>query len=135
MPGSRPFPRPTRRHRADIRAWTAYQCRHASTVELIARTLLVVVMGALAALALVHWATPCADATLCAVLALPGRLPRCYRRLQARLLRVRQQQLLGTAQAMATDPTPGAALRLGAVLAKAAVIGLQLDELERSLQA
>ena len=129
--------RPTRTERDNAAAWSAYQSRISQQIEVALRVFLATVVGVLLTLALLHWATPCAEAALCLLpAALPGRLGawwRCRcRRLHMQLLRTRLLQLLGTAQAMAMDTRPDGALRLGAVLARAAALRLDLERLERA---
>lgn len=124
--------RPTRNLRRDVAAWTAYQCRHTSTVEAIARTVLATIIGVLLTVALVHWATPCAQAALCwAPLAMPQQqLRRLCRRLHMAVLRARLTQLLGAAQQAALDDAP--ALDLANLLVRAAGVRLALERLERA---
>lgn len=133
---------PTAADRDNAAAWTAYASRTADQAERAVRLLLAAVIGVLLALALLHWATPCADAALClAPLALPRqlhqhlrhrlryRLRHLFRRLHMALLRTRLKQLLGLAVQMALDEDP--APQLGAVLVKAATVRLTLSRLER----
>lgn len=128
--------RPTAQERDDAAALAAYLSRYESQAERAVRLVVATVLGVLLALALVHWATPCAEATLCSgagALALPGNLQlwlrhQC-RRLHIAVLRVRLQQLLCTAQQMALDDRP--ALHLASVLAKAASVRLELAHLLR----
>lgn len=134
--------RPTPTERDNVAAWLAYNDRVQAQARGLLRVLLAAVIGVLLAVALIHWATPCAEAALClAPAAAPGRWRaaalatawrRACRRLHMGLLRTRLQQLLGTAQEIALDPHADAALRLGAVLAQAASVRLQLARLERA---
>lgn len=137
--------RPTRTERDNAAAWLDYNARVQAQGEAVLRALLILVGCILAALALVHWATPCAEGALClAPLALRRGAARqmitgtatwwrrTCRRLHMRVLRARLQQLLGTAQEMALDPRPDTALRLGAVLARAASLRLDLVRLEQA---
>lgn len=137
--------RPTRTERDNTAAWLAFNARVQARAEAAVRALLIFLGCILAALALVHWATPCAEAALClAPLAVHRQAPRrlaawwrrTCRRLHIHVLRVRLQQLLGTAQEMALDtgpdPRPCTALRLGAVMARAAALRLDLVRLEQA---
>lgn len=138
--------RPTPTDRDNAAAWAAYSTRTSDQAERAVRVLLAAVVGVLLALALLHWATPCATATLCwAPLALPGRhLQRLRHRLQRQvrhqcrrlhmaMLRTRLKQLLGLAVQMALDEDP--APQLGAVLVKAAAVRLTLTGLEQQHRA
>ena len=134
--------RPTRIERDNAAAWLSYNARVHAQANAMLRTLLAVVIAVLLTLALLHWATPCAEAALCLA---PATVPRglivwcrrTFRRLHIQVLRVRLQQLLGSAQQMALDrhQPPDAALRLGAVLARAAAVRLQLAQLEQAARA
>lgn len=130
--------RPTRTERDNVAAWLAHNDQVDRQGRAMLRVLFAVIVGVLATLALVHWATPCAEATLCLAPcvrpAWPAWLRRQCRRLHALVLRTRLQQLLGTAQQMALDPTQRAdtPLRMGAVLAKAAALRLHIEQLDRA---
>lgn len=133
--------RPTRTERDNAAAWLAFNARVQARAEAAVRALIIFVFCILAALALVHWATPCAEAALClaplavhrhALRRLAAAWRRTCRRLHIHVLRVRLQQLLGTAQEIALDPRPCTALRLGAVMARAAALRLDLVRLEQA---
>lgn len=141
----RASPRPTPTDRDNAAAWLDYNARVHARGQAVLHAVLVVVLGVLGALALIHWATPCADAALClAPLAWRTRwhaglgttAPRAWRnlcrRVRIHVLRVRLHQLLGTAQECALDLRPDATLRLGAVLARAAAVRLDLQRAERA---
>lgn len=132
-----PHPRPTPLDRDNAAAWCAYQARISRRAGRMADAIVALAIGILLALALLHWATPCATGTLCLAgfVPLPAWWARTRRRWHARILHARLIQLLGTAQALACDQRPGTPLRLGAVLAKAAAARLALAELQRQDRA
>lgn len=61
--------RPTAAERDNAAAWLEYNARVQERGAAILRTLLAVVLGVLGAVAMIHWATPCAEGALCTVLA------------------------------------------------------------------
>lgn len=137
--------RPTPTERDNAAAWLDYNARVQAQANAMLRVLLAVVLAVLGALALVHWATPCPDATLClSPLAMQRNAPRRLaawwrrrcRRLQMRVLHVRLHQLLGAAHELALDtgPTPhaGVSRQLGAVLDRAAALRLRLAHLQQA---
>ena len=57
-----------------VQAWVDYESRLVRQADMAAvGVVLAVLIGALLALAVLHWATPCEGASLCTLLALPRR--------------------------------------------------------------
>lgn len=126
---------PTPEDRDAAAAWAAYQSRHDEPAERVVRWLVAGIIGVLLGLALLHFATPCAPGHLCmapllAPRAGPAWLRTACRRLHIWALRARARQLLGLAQSLALDASPGSDIRLTAVLSRFADLARRIQALE-----